>query len=37
MYNLDVNDGIFNYYDDIEKNILNEVSKLTYEDQKKNA
>lgn len=28
MYNMDVNTGIFDYYDDIENRILNEVSKL---------
>ena len=28
MYNMDVNAGIFDYYDDIENRILNEVSKL---------
>ena len=37
MYNLDVTDGIFDYYDDIEKNILNEISKLNYENNKKIA
>lgn len=37
MYNLDVTDGIFDYYDDIERSILKEISKLNYENNKKIA
>lgn len=37
MYNLDVTDGVFDYYDDIERSILKEISKLNYENNKKIA
>lgn len=37
MYNLDVTDGVSDYYDDIERSILKEISKLNYENNKKIA
>lgn len=37
MYNSDVTDGIFDYYDDIEGNILREISMLNFENNKKIA
>ena len=33
MYNMDVNDGIFDYYDSIENRILIETSKLKIKSQ----
>ena len=37
MYDADVNDGVFEYYDDIENRILNEVSKLLNQSEQKVA
>ena len=37
MYDADVNDGVFNYYDDIEKRILNVVTKLRIHNEQKAA
>lgn len=37
MYNVDVNDGIFDYYDDIENRILKEVTKLRKKNEQKAA
>lgn len=37
MYNADVNDGVFAYYDDIENRILKEVSKLRKQNKQKAA
>lgn len=37
MYEADVNDGVLEYYDDIESRILNEVSKLRKENETKAA
>ncbi len=37
MYDADVNDGVFEYYDDIENRILDEVSKLRNQSEQKAA
>ena len=37
MYEADVNDGVFEYYDDIENRILDEVSKLRIQNEQKVA
>lgn len=37
MYNADVNDGVFDYYDDIENRILKEVTKLRKQNKQKAA
>lgn len=37
MYNADVNDSVFDYYDDIESRILNEVSKSRKQNELKVA
>ena len=37
MYNADVNDGVFDYYEDIEDKIYREVSKITSKSQLKVA
>lgn len=37
MYNADVNDSVFDYYDNIENEILKEVSKLKQQDEVKVA